>query len=563
MKRGVLIAILIIVIFVVFLALLGGFIYLQFNQEPSIPENAFLKINFSGNIIDNNESITKSDLSIRDLFYHIKRAGMDNRIKGIILKISGIQTGFSKIEDIGAMLTDFRKSGKKVLAFIESGGLREYYLASFADRISVLKGWDLIIYGLASEAVFLKNTLTKLGIQAEMYHVGDYKTAANMFTENKMTPSHKESIQTLLDDIYASVLDGISKRRHIKFETLKGLFQESPLTNQDYQKNGLIDDSIFEDEIFDRMKAKYKIVDFNIYKETSSPKPFRGKKKIAVIFASGEIHLGKSGNGDSPFFSSKMLGSETLVSQLDSVRRNPDFKAAVLRIDSPGGSALASEVIRRKIELFRDKKPLVISMSDLAASGGYWISTSGSIILALPQTITGSIGVVGGKFVLKGLYDMIGMNKEILKTSKYADMFSDYKLFTQDEKDKLMTLMEKVYVTFLKIVSQSRHIKVAEVEKIARGRVWSGKAAEKLKLIDRFGGILDALDEAKKLAKIPKSEEIGIRIYPKQKSLLDYILEMVGFQAKEFNPILGIEKRIQKYNRFFPALLMPYVLDIN
>ena len=563
MKRGVLIAILIIVVFLIFLALLGGFVYLQFNREPDIPDNAWLELDMMGKVVDNNESATDRHIAIRDLFYHLKRAKTDKRIKGLLIKIKGLHSGFSKIEDIGTMLDDFRQSGKKVYTYIESGGLLEYYLASFSDKIYVFKGWDLFLKGLASEAIFLRNTLSKLGIKADMIHIGDYKTAANMFTEESMTPAHRESIKMLLDDIYHSILSGISKRRHIELDRLRELLDNAPLTNQDYLKAGLIDQTLFEDEILKDLNSKYQTVNFNTYRQTSSPKPFRGSKKIAIIFASGEIHLGKSSSGDQSIFSSKIMGSDTVAKHLEWARKSKSTKAVVLRIDSPGGSALASEVIRRQIEILVEKKPLVISMSDLAASGGYWISTSGSTILAFPQTITGSIGVVGGKFVLKDFYNNIGMNKEILKTTKYADIFSDYKSFTPDERKKITDIMQKIYVSFKAIVSKTRKIKMDQVGKIARGRVWSGVSAKKLNLIDRFGGLLDAINTAKELAKIPESEKISLRIYPKQKSILDYILELTGFQVKDLNVINHVESRLKKYEHFFPALLLPYSIYIH
>lgn len=563
MKRGILIAILVIVVFVIILVLLGGFVYLQFHQEPHVPDNAYLKIHLGGKIVDNTDSPGASALSVRDLFYHLKRAQMDDRIQGIILKLSGIHTGYSKIEDIGLMIQDFKKSGKKVLSFIESGGLGDYTLATYGDEVMVLKGWDLFLKGMASETVFIKNTLSKLGVQAEMYHIGEYKTAADMFTKNEMTPEHREAIKTLLEDIYRSVLEGIAGRRNLELEVLRDIMDRSPLTNDEYLKAGLIDRTLYEDEILKNVKPEPPTIDFNTYKETRSPRPYKGPKKIALIFASGEIHLGKSGSGDNPLFSSKMLGSETLGKQLDRVRKNGAFKAAVIRIDSPGGSALASEVIRRKMELLNEKKPLVISMSDLAASGGYWISLAGSRILALPQTITGSIGVVGGKFVLRGLYDNIGIRKEIIKTSRYADMFSDYKLFTPGEKQKFMSLMRKIYRSFKAIVIANRKLEPEQVEKAARGRVWSGLRAKQLQLIDQHGGLLDAIEQAKKLAKIPETERIGLQIFPKKKSMLEYLMELVGMRSRSFSLVKGIETTLERYRKFFPALLIPYTIRIH
>jgi len=560
MKRGILIAILVIVVFVIFLVLLGGFIYLQFQQEPFIPENSLLKIELAGKIIDSDDSVLSGAITIRDLFYHINRAKIDHRIKGIFLKLSYIQSGFSKIEDIGRILSDFKKSGKMVYAYIESGGLREYYLATFADKIYVFKGWDMYLKGLASESIFLKNTLSKLGVQAEMLQIGDYKTASNMFTQNEMTPAHRESLCKLLDDIYNSVLESIAAKRDIKLKKLSKLLDESPLTNQEYLKAGLIDKIVYEDEIFKNKKPKHRTVNFKTYKQTSSPNPYKGRGKLAVIFASGEIHIGKS--GDKSLFGGKILGSDTVANQLRAVRKSPSIKAVVLRIDSPGGSPLASDIIRREVELTAEKKPVVISMSDLAASGGYWIAASGTKIMALPQTITGSIGVVGGKFVLKELYDNIGLNKEILKTSKYADMFSDYKLFTPGEREKLMKLMIRTYQLFLKIVSQNRNMKIKDVDKIAQGRVWAGWTAKKLNLIDKFGGIIEAINEAKELAKIPAEKGIRLKIFPKKKSLLDIIFEYIGIKATTINPIASIQAKLNSYKTFFPAVLMPYSIHI-
>ena len=566
MKRGILIAILIIVIFIIFMGLIAGFIYMQLNQEPYIADNSFLKINLKGRIEDNEDSPFSNAITVKDLYYHTKRAKIDKRIKGIILKVSHLYTGFSTTEDIGRIIKDFQKSGKKVYAFIYSGGIKEYYLATFADKVYAFKGNDLFLTGLATEAMFLKNTLSKLGIKAELFHIAEYKTATNIFTQDKMTSAHRESVQKLLDDIYISTLQGISKNRNIKLESIKKIVNESPVSNARYLKAGLIDKIIYEDEILKSLKTDYKITKFETYKQTSSPRPFKGKKKIAVVFASGEINSGRSGGKS--ITGDKILGSETLSKYLRIARKNPSIKAVVLRINSPGGSALASDEIRREAELLVKKKPLVISMSDVAASGGYWISLSSSKILALPQTITGSIGIISGKFVLKGLYGKIGVNKEILKTSEYADMFSDYKEFTPSEKEKLMRVMRNIYNDFLIKVAKSRNMKIADVDNIAKGRVWSGHSALKLNLIDKIGGINKAFEEAKKLAKIPDSEGVGIRIYPKKKSLMDSILDLLfnfkGVKAKIENPIkLTIEEKLIRYKQFFPAMIMPFKLIVN
>lgn len=560
MKRGVLVAILVVIVFFLLLILTVGYIYLQFQQEPHIPQNSFLRIKLSGEIVDSDDSFIQRSLSVRDLFCHLQRAKQDNRIKGILLRISSLRTGLAKIEDIGKMVSDFKVSGKPVIAFLESAGLREYYLATFADKIYTFKGAYIFLDGLASEATFFKHTLSKLGVQAEMFHIGEYKTATNTFTEDRMTPAHRESFQALLDDIYISTLMGIARNRDMDLEQIKRVVDESPMVPSAYLQAKFIDKIAYEDEIFKEFDTRYNIVDFDIYRETTSPPPFQGKRKIAVIFASGEINSGES--GDKSLFQGKILGSDTLVKQLESVRKNPKIAAVVLRIDSPGGSALASDVIRRKAELLAKEKPLVISMADLAASGGYWIAMASPKIMALPQTITGSIGVIAGKFVLKNLYDHIGINKEIVKTSTYADMFSDYRRFTPEERQKLQQMMEIVYHDFLELVADNRNLDISEVDSVARGRVWAGKTAQELKLVDKMGGLLDAIDEARTLAKIPANEKIDVTVYPRKKTFLDFVFNVID--TKIHAPLkIDIEAKLEQYQHFFPALIMPYQITFK
>jgi protease-4 len=485
------------------------------------------------------------------------------------LNISYIKTGLAKIEDLGRLINDFKKSGKKVIAYIESGGIKEYYLATFADKIYLFKGGILFLKGLAAEAVFLKNTLDKLGIQAQLFHIGEYKTAVNIFTRDQMPPPHKESLERLLEDIYASTLAGIAKNRHLDIEAVKKIIEESPISNQTYLEAKLIDDILYKDEIFGNAKEDDVTVSFDIYKETKSPRPYDGIKKIVVIFASGEIHQGKSGSKS--LFGDEVMGSDTVVEYLRFARKNRFVKAVVLRVDSPGGSAIASDAIRREAEQVAKEKPLVISMADLAASGGYWLSMSTPHVMALPQTITGSIGVIAGKFILKDLYNKIGVNKEIVKTSKYADMFWDNREFNKDEQDKMMTMIEHMYQLFLEVVSKSRNMTTEEVDKIARGRVWAGATAFNLKLVDKLGGLDEAINEAKKLANIPDEEEIGVQIYPRKKSFLDVVFELMGAKAKtqgpaidvDVDPIHQLETKLNMYKKFFPAYLMPYQISIE
>jgi protease-4 len=559
MKRGALIALLVIIVILLGLFIVGGFIYLQFTQEPFVPQKAYLKIDLGGTISETTHSrfpaMTGSGISIHDLWFHLERAARDERIRGVLLRIQYLDAGFAKIEEIGRLLERFAASKKPVAAFIIDGGLKEYYLASFADKVVMFKGGALSISGIGAEALFLKNTLSKLGVQADVYHIGDYKTASNTFTEERMTPAHRESTQALIDDLYQAVIEGIAVNRKLDAAKVKELLDRSPQPQEEYVKAKLVDSLGYEDDLFKLMPATYPEVKFRTYAKTRSPLPFSGSKKIAVIFASGEINMGRSG-GDS-LFGGDVLGADTLAEQLRQVRNNSSVKAVVLRVDSPGGSAVASDVILREAELLSQKKPLVISMSDLAASGGYWISLSAHKIFAHPETITASIGVISGKFVLKGLYDKIGISKEILSTSEFAGMYSDYRPFNEREKEKVLGDMQRIYDDFLSKVARNRKMEAKDVDRIARGRVWSGRAALTLRLIDGLGGLSDALEEARKLARIPASERFGVRVYPQKKSFFEMIFAMTDVKAQ--NP-LDARARLQAYQHFFPAMAMPFAL---
>jgi len=571
MKKGFFVGILLFIIVVLIFVAIGGFFYLKLNEEPSVPVNTVLKIDLSGKVNDNNSSYLDKGVSIRDLFYQIKRAKIDKRIKAIYIKISDFYAGFAKTEDIGLMLNDFKKSGKKVYAYIETGGLREFYLASFADKIYLFKGGYFHLNGLAGEAMFLKDTLSKIGVEAQLFHRGDYKTASNMFMENDITEPHREALKTLLDDVFESTLKRIAENRNIKFEKIKSLINELSVSNEPYKKIGLVDYIGYEDEVVKEItEGNKKLFSFNTYTETTKPLPFKGKKKIAVIFAAGEIHSGRSGGKS--LFGNEILGSSTLVAQLKSARLDKNVKAVVLRIDSPGGSAIASEVIRREAFLIAKKKHLVISMSDVAASGGYWISLASSSVFALNQTITASIGVVTGKFVLKGFYDKIGVKKTIIKTSDYADIYTDYKKFDERELKKINENLDYIYNEFVNLVSKNRGIKReklvksqdASIKPIAEGRVWTGVRAIKLKLIDKIGGLYDAVNEAKKLAGINENEDCGVSIYPKKPTLMGLIMSYLGGGGQSF--ILSpkeITRQLSVYNKFFPALVMPYSFEIK
>jgi protease IV len=543
---------------------IGGLIYFQITSEPTVPDQVFLTLDLNQPIQENETSPLEKGLTLQDLWLHIHRAEIDPRIKGLLLTIDNLQGSSVVFEEIGDMVTRFRKStGKPVVAQLINGGLRDLYLASFADKVYALKGSDLFITGLAGQATFIRKTLDLLGVESEFFHIGVYKTASNMYTHTEMTPEHRESFEVFFGDLHQSLAKGIAQNRAIETERVESLIQESPFSNQAFLEAKLIDGIGYPDEVLELAGfADAKTFSFETYMKTSSPKAFEGKDSIAVVFAEGEIHQGPSGKGG--LFGDKIMGSDTLVAQLRKLRKNTRIKGVLLRINSPGGSALASDLIAREAELLAKEKPLVVSMGGMAASGGYWMSMPASYIFSNRLTVTGSIGVLFGKFNLKGLYDKVGVTKETVKTSTYADIFSDYRSFTPKEREKITGMMQQLYDDFVNKVSGSRKMSYDEVHAVAQGRIWSGTRARDIKLVDEMGGLWPALEKTAELAEL-KAGSYSVQCYPAKKDVFDMILEMVSSNgASASSGIKEVQARFETYKRsFFPALRMVYNLGIH
>ncbi len=558
MKNSLLTAVLVVVILFLTIIIISGIIYYNITKEPVVDNNSILVFNIYGDIVDSKSDNFSKSNSIKDIFIAMKRAKRDKRIKSVLLNIYPLKTGYAKIHEIGDIIDDFKLSGKEINSVIYVGGLREAYLGSFCNKVYLIKDGDLFINGIAAETIFLKDLFSKLGIKAEFIRIGKYKTAANMYIKNHLTPEHKESLETLIKDVYNTIIKTISENRKINQKKVREIIDNIPIDQNKYVNLGLIDGIINYQDIEKNIIKDYSKISFSDYTKTSSPSLFKGKSKIAVLFASGEIHLGSSNTNG--LTGNTVLGSDTIIHYLNKIKNNKSIKALVLRVDSPGGSSVASDLIKNKLDEVSKRIPVVISMSDLAASGGYWISMSSNRIIAHRETITGSIGVLGGKFVLKGLYDKIGFKKAIIKTSKLSDAFSDYRDFTEEEKTFFFNIIKKIYDKFLKIVAKSRKMKVEDVDKIAQGRVWSGVRAKSLNLVDEFGGLIDSIRIAKKLAGIKESSRVGLKFYPIEKTIMDKINEYIGANSKfSINTII---EKFKLYKDFLPALILPYKLNI-
>jgi len=467
----------------------------------------------------------ESKRELSKLIDNIEKLGDDPNVTGIVLKLEGFSAGFSKLQELRDALLDFKIKGKKIVVYMEEGGNGQYYLASVADKIYLAPASGLSLMGFASEMWFLRGTFDKLGVNPEMEHIGDYKSYSDMFTRSDMAPAQKEATDAILDDYYKFFVQAIADGRTMFNDDVKALIDKGPFTSREAYDNKLVDSLVYEDMIPDLLKGidgsdkKPKVVSERGYlmnNRKADREWFDMRKKtIAVVYASGGITSGESSGGG--LFGGESMGSKTMVKAIRQARKDKNVSAIVLRVDSPGGSALASEMILREINLARtgdDKKPVIVSMSDVAGSGGYYIACSADTIVALPGTITGSIGVVSGKFSWDVLQKKLGLNTATLKRGQNADMYTSNRSFTPEERDKLRDHINQLYIEFITHVAKGRDMDTAAVNKIGQGRIWSGSAGKANGLVDVLGGLKTAIDLAAKAGGIREGEAYNIKSYP-------------------------------------------------
>lgn len=508
-------------------------LYVLVAQEPDVPAHATLVLRPSGDLPEVLSDFSlggRDDLTIRAYVELIRKAKTDARISGILLKPGGLNSPFwAKVQELRGALADFKTSGKPVNAWLEYGGDREYYLASIADHVYLLPSASLDLTGVASYEVFLRGTFDWIGTYPDFLHVGDYKTAINTYLEKTYTPAHKEMSESLNHSQYDQLVRGIADARKKSEPEVRALIDQGPFQPVDAISGGLIDDVAYEDELDDvlPMLREAKYVEAEDYAGASWEKTgVHRRSKVAVINASGVINSGRSGFDP---MNGAVVGSDSLVEYIRSARADRSIKAIVLRVDSPGGSSTASDVIWRELSISRENhRPLIVSMSDLAASGGYYIALGGDAIVAEPGTLTGSIGVYTGKFVTTGTLDKLGANIEATSSGKHAEIYSPDRRFTPEERKKIEESMQNVYDQFIERTAAARHMSPEKVDEIAQGRVWTGEQAKQIGLVDELGGLYKAIDMAKQRAGIPTAEEVDLVVYPPHRSFYEVLADQLS-----------------------------------
>jgi protease IV len=551
------------------------------SRGPSVPSSATLILRPGGDLPEVEpddvvgQVLGRDVNTVRGFVDALHKASRDSRVRSVLLMPSTLELPYwGKVQEMRDAITAFRKSGKKVTAFLEYGGDREYYLASAADQVFLMPSSSLDLTGVASYEMFLRGTFDKIGAYPDFVHIGDYKTAPNQYTQKGFTPAHREMAQSLNRDMYEQLVSGIAQGRKKNEDEIRNLFDQGPFVASKALEAGLVDELAYEDELDDRVPELGTSSDRRIegrdYQRISPESVgVRPRSRIAVLYIVGTIASGKGGfdpvNGS-------IAGSESIVEQIRKIRDDNSIKAIVLRIDSPGGSSVASDVIWRELTITRQDnpgRPIITSMSDLAASGGYYIAIPADAIVAQPGTLTGSIGIFGGKIVIGGTLGKAGVGTETVTSGANADMYSPFTPFTPQQRAKVEEFMQDFYKGFVGKVAESRKSTPEMIHAVAQGRVWTGRQALQHGLVDALGGLDTAVALAKEKAKIPADEDVQLVVYPERRNFLDALAEQFGGTGSaglwsmlagtsERRAVAALSAPTRLFRRGEPLALMPF-----
>ena len=479
-----------------------------------------------------------SDTSLIDIFAALSSARTDDAVDGVAVYVHNARFGLAKAQQMRRLLDEISANGKPVDCYLETAGegtngTLAYYLASVCDTVHLAPAGDLNLLGLLADRLYLRGTLDKLKIEPDFLAVGRYKSAVESYTQTESSEAAEEALGALLDDYYDTIVEAIAAARGVDAAEVASLIDRAPFTSDEALELGLVDavsyPDQFESSIEARLGTEPTYEGLASYLESHRG---GGGRRVAVVFAQGVIRRGAS--GIDPWTADVFLGSRDLGEILEELREDDRIAAVVLRIDSPGGSALASDLILRQVELLADAKPLVVSMSDVAASGGYYIATKARHIVAEEATITGSIGVYGGKLVTRRFeQEILGFSHDPMKRGENADIYSSLEPFSPEQTERLATLMDEVYDRFVTHVSNGREISPVAVEEVAQGRVWSGRRAVDIGLVDELGGFEQAFDAVRESLGLDDDARLSLRLYPQPPGLLDYLLG----RARPFLPL--------------------------
>ncbi|XWS51278.1 hypothetical protein CRYUN_Cryun12cG0163000 [Craigia yunnanensis] len=512
-----------------------------------VRKGSVLTMKLRGQISDQLKSRFSSGLSLPQICENFVKAAYDPRISGVYLHIEPLNCGWGKVEEIRRHILNFKKSGKFIIAYIPACGEKEFYLACACEEIYAPPSAYFSLYGLTVQASFLGGVFEKIGIEPQVQRIGKYKSAGDQLSRKTMSEENCEMLTSLLDNIYGNWLDVVSSSKGKKREDVENFINEGVYEVEKLKEEGFITNIHYDDEVISKLKERLGVQkDKNLhmvdYRKYSKVRKWTlgltgGRDKIAVIRASGSISRVRS-----PLSTpSSGIIAEQIIEKIRSVRESKRYKAAIIRIDSPGGDALASDLMWREITLLAASKPVIASMSDVAASGGYYMAMAAQTIVAENLTLTGSIGVVTGKFNLGKLYEKIGFNKEVISRGRYAELLAaEQRPLRPDEAELFAKSAQNAYKQFRDKAAFSRSMPVEKMEEFAQGRVWAGKDAASRGLVDAIGGLSRAIAIAKHKVNIPQDGQVTLVELSRPSPTLPEILSGIG------SSIVGVERTLKE-----------------
>ncbi|MBX7245072.1 MAG: signal peptide peptidase SppA [Candidatus Sumerlaeaceae bacterium] len=571
------------------------------------PKNLALEVRITGQIKERGDNVVlfgEKSKSLKDFLDVLRRARDDKDVKTIIVRLTGSELGLGMAQELRTAIREARDKGKKTIGIIEDDSQISYLVATACDQVVLPPSGDLMLYGAKAEAYFLRGLLEKVGVTAHIVHIGKYKSYGEMFTEDDYTSPARENITQIVDDIFEQMILTISESRKVTREEAEALINRGPANPQQALDSKLIDRIAYADEIYAELKkAGQKITDSGDYNKDSrsggddislfgllsmmnkmdrSPTPASSATskfpQVAVVYAVGPISLGSSGRGGLGLQNSEEIASEDFIEILDEVQKDDKIKAVIIRVDSPGGSAFASDLIWKKIVALRKEKPVVASMGDVAASGGYYIAMAASYIVAEPGTLTGSIGVVGGKMDLAGTFEKLGVKKSTVSRGQFAGLFSETGGFKPEERHVIETMMRRTYDEFITKAAEGRRKTKDEIDNVAQGKVWLGQRAKEVGLVDDVGGLTRAITQTKLLLGMKPEDKVALVAYPKDMSFFEVLQKAVGGTVTsqlnigdiaaplpgELRSLLGLARQFARlFERERVLTVLPFVPRIN
>ena len=506
-----------------------------------VPAKTLLEADFENPLVEDIPESPSSQVMlqdrgvVRDVVDAIDRGAGDKRVVGLVVRIGATRMGMGQAQELREAVLRFRAKNKFTIAFSETfgefgPGNIAYYLSTAFDQVYLQPSGDVGLTGIMLESPFLKGTLEKVGTKYHGDHRYEYKSALNLFTETKFTPAHREEDQAIIDSWFSEMKEGICHGRQISPDQFQSLVDHGPYLGKEAVDAKLVDKLAYRDEVYDLAKKKagdgVQLLYLDKYLERAG-RPHSKGQEIALVFGVGGVQRGKSDYN--PVQGQLTMGSDTVTGAIRAAAQDKDVKAILFRVDSPGGSYVASDAIWQEVVRARKAgKPVIVTMGDLAGSGGYFVAMTADKIVAQPGTITGSIGVLAGKLLTTGFWNKIGLTWDEVHDGANASMWTGLRDYSPAEWKRFQDWLDRIYADFTSKVAEGRHLPQDKVLQIAKGRIWSGQDAKNLGLIDELGGYDTALKLAKKAAGIPAEEEVKIVVFPKKKSLLQAILQREG-----------------------------------